>query len=181
MAFTVALPQIESFGMDQSRNLEKGLKCCRDAKSMGADLVVLWNIGFARCPIDATGRQFWTESAINRHSDFFRSFADSAKELDTNIAITYLEAHLPKPRNTAWRFHLMPPDDPQKALSTLMGNQTRCISIFEKASLPLPLRQAADGQHLKPRVTPRLFPPSLKSRRQLNAGCQISEMDAAQR
>jgi predicted amidohydrolase len=69
MAFTVALLQIESFGMDQRRNLEKGLKCCRGAKSMGADLVVfpeLWNIGFARCPIDATGRQLWTASAIDR-------------------------------------------------------------------------------------------------------------------
>jgi predicted amidohydrolase len=95
MAFTVALLQIESFGIDQSRNLEKGLKCCCDAKSMGADLVVfpeLWNIGFAHCPIDATGRQLWTASAINRRSDFFRSFADSAKDLDINIAITYLEA-----------------------------------------------------------------------------------------
>jgi N-carbamoylputrescine amidase len=61
----------------------------------------LWNIGFAHCPIDATGRQLWTASAINRRSDFFRSFADSAKDLDINIAITYLEAHLPKPRNTA--------------------------------------------------------------------------------
>lgn len=104
MAFTVALLQIESFGMDQSRNLEKGLSCCRDAKSMGADLVVfpeLWNIGFAPCPIDANGRQLWTASAIDRGSEFFRSFANLAKDLDISIAITYLEAHLPKPRNTA--------------------------------------------------------------------------------
>lgn len=103
MAFNVALLQIEPFGMDQSRNLEKGLRCCSEAKSMGADLVVfpeLWNIGFARYPIDATGRQLWTASAIDQGSEFFRSFADLAKTLDVNIAITYLEAHLPKPRNT---------------------------------------------------------------------------------
>jgi len=70
---------------------------------MGADLVVfpeLWNIGFARCPIDATGRQLWTASAIDRGSEFFRSFAKLGTELDMNIAITYLEVHLPKPRNT---------------------------------------------------------------------------------
>jgi len=104
MAFTVALLQIESFGMDQSRNLEKGLRCCRDAKLLGADLVVfpeLWNIGCAQCPINAAGRQIWIASAIDHRSEFFRSFADLAKELDVNIAITYLEAHLPKPRNSA--------------------------------------------------------------------------------
>jgi predicted amidohydrolase len=103
MIFTVALLQIEPFGMDQTRNLEKGLKRCRDAKSMGADLAVfpeLWNIGCTRCPIDVAGRQAWTASAIDRRSGFFLSFAALAKELGMNIAVTYLEAHLPKPRNS---------------------------------------------------------------------------------
>ena len=103
MTFTVALLQIKPFGMDQTRNLEKGLKRCRDAKSMGADLAVfpeLWNIGCTRCPIDAAGRQAWTASAIDRRSSFFLSFAAMAKELGINIAVTYLEAHLPKPRNS---------------------------------------------------------------------------------
>ena len=104
MAFTVALLQIESFGMDQIRNLEKGLQCCRNAKSMGADLAVfpeLWNIGCTQCPIDPNGLDLWAASAIDRRSDFFRSFAELAKELALNIAITYLQAHSPKPRNTA--------------------------------------------------------------------------------
>ncbi len=60
MSFRVALLQIESFGIDQSRNLEKGMEQCREAKSLGTDLVVfpeLWNIGCARCPMDAAGRQ----------------------------------------------------------------------------------------------------------------------------
>ncbi|HLJ45494.1 MAG TPA: carbon-nitrogen hydrolase family protein [Bryobacteraceae bacterium] len=103
MAFTVALLQIESCGRDQSRNLEKGLRFCRDAKSRSADLVVfpeLWNIGSAGCPIDAIGRQRWISSAIDGRSDFLRSFADLAKDLDINIAITYLEAYRPKPRNS---------------------------------------------------------------------------------
>jgi len=47
--------QIEPFGNDQSRNLTKGLESCREAKALGADLVVfpeLWNIGFTAdvCP-----------------------------------------------------------------------------------------------------------------------------------
>src|SRR5215471_8386256 len=103
MNFTVALLQIVPFGNHQSRNLEKGLKYCRDAKSMGADLAVfpeLWNIGFTPYPISPVGRQSWTASAIEQRSDFFLSFVALAKELSMNIAITYLEAHLPKPRNS---------------------------------------------------------------------------------
>ena len=89
--------------MDQCRNLEKGLTCCREAKSIGADLVVfpeLWNIGFAQPPVDAIGRKAWITSSIDRQGEFFRNFAELAKGLAVNIAITYLEAYAPKPRNT---------------------------------------------------------------------------------
>ncbi len=70
---------------------------------MGADLAVfpeLWNIGATQCPLRAGGRESWTASAIDRRSDFFLSFAALARELRMNIALTYLEAHLPKPRNS---------------------------------------------------------------------------------
>jgi len=103
MRFIVALLQIAPHGNDQSRNLEKGLKCCREAKSMGADLVVfpeLWNTGAFRYPLRVAERESWSASAIDRRSDFFLSFAGLAKELRMNIALTYLEAHLPKPRNS---------------------------------------------------------------------------------
>ena len=39
-------------------------------------------------------------SAIDQRSTFFQSFAALARELDLNIAVTYLEAHQPMPRNT---------------------------------------------------------------------------------
>jgi len=74
MRFTVALLQIAPHGNDQVRNLEKGLKRCREAKSMGADLAVfpeLWNIGATHCPFAAVGRESWTAAAIDRRSDFF--------------------------------------------------------------------------------------------------------------
>src|SRR5215472_11796512 len=90
MNFTVALLQIVPFGNHQGRNLEKGLKYCRDAKSMGADLAVfpeLWNIGFTPYPISPVSRQSWTASAIEQRSDFFLSFVALAKELSMNIAI----------------------------------------------------------------------------------------------
>jgi len=103
MRFTVALLQIAPHGNDQSRNLDKGLERCREAKSMGADLAVfpeLWNTGATRCPLSAAGRQTWTASAVGRRSDFFVSFAALARELRMNIALTYLEAYSPKPRNS---------------------------------------------------------------------------------
>ena len=103
MRFTVALLQIAPFGNDQKRNLEKGLERCREAKSLGADLAVfpeLWNIGFTHSPFDASGGESWTASAIDRRSDFFLSFTALAQELSMNIAVTYLEAYLPKPRNS---------------------------------------------------------------------------------
>jgi predicted amidohydrolase len=103
MKFTVALLQIAPFGNDQNRNLAKGLQYCREAKALGADLAVfpeLWNIGFTPSPIEFEARQLWTGSAIDQRSTFFQSFATLARELDLNIAITYLEAHQPLPRNT---------------------------------------------------------------------------------
>ena len=95
--------QIAPFGNDQTRNLAKGVESCRAAKAAGADLAVfpeLWNIGCMLCPLDATGRQSWTDSAIDRRSDFFQTFVALAQELSMSIAITYLETHQPKPRNT---------------------------------------------------------------------------------
>src|SRR5260370_42313087 len=103
MSFRVALLQIAPSGNDQNRNLEKGLNRCREAKSMGADLALfpeLWNIGSTQYPISTAGRESWTASAIDRRSDFFLSFAALAQELSMNIAVTYLEAHAPNPRNS---------------------------------------------------------------------------------
>ena len=103
MEFTVALLQIAPLGNNQSGNLAKGLHYCREAKARDADLAVfpeLWNIGFNPSPTDSGGRQVWMNSAIDQRSAFFQSFAALARELDLNIAITYLEAHQPMPRNT---------------------------------------------------------------------------------
>jgi predicted amidohydrolase len=104
MRFTVALLQIAPHGNDQSRNLEKGLNRCREARSVGADLAVfpeLWNVGSSiQYRLSAAGRESWAASAIDRGSDFFLSFTALAQELRMNIALTYLEAHSPKPRNS---------------------------------------------------------------------------------
>lgn len=103
MIFRDALLQVAPFGNDQKRDLEKGLECCREAKYLGADLAVfpeLWNTGATRYPIDTAAGQSWAASAIDRQSYFFLRFAELVRELSLNIALTYLEAHAPKPRNS---------------------------------------------------------------------------------
>src|SRR5215470_14615168 len=103
MKFKIALLQVLPANNDQEENLEKGIRCCREAKARGADLVVfpeLWNIGCAECPAGAQGMQAWEASAVDQDSQFVSSFRNLARELDLNIAITYLEKHSPKPRNS---------------------------------------------------------------------------------
>jgi predicted amidohydrolase len=104
MRFRVALLQIAPHGNDDSRNLAKGIQYCRDAKAVGADLVVfpeLWNIGSAQAlPLGGEAQRLWNASAIAQNNIFFRRFADVARDLKTNIAITYLEVFHPKPRNS---------------------------------------------------------------------------------
>lgn len=103
MEFTVALLQILPSGNDQNRNLAIGLEYCRRAKALGSDLALfpeLWNIGCTPAPFDAEGRQRWIDSAIDGRGSFVQSFARLAGELNLNIAITYLQAHQPLPRNS---------------------------------------------------------------------------------
>lgn len=103
MNFKIALLQILPAGSNQSQNLKKGIEYCKKAKELGADLVLFpeeWNIGFEMCPFDDEGRRKWKESAIDQASDFFKTFVETAKSLEINIAITYLEKFNPKPRNT---------------------------------------------------------------------------------
>jgi predicted amidohydrolase len=103
MKFNVALLQLSPQGTDQSKNLEKGIEYCKKAKELGADLVLFpeeWNIGFQMCPADETGRKSWENAAIDQKSDFFQGFVETAKNLELNIAITYLEKFDPKPKNS---------------------------------------------------------------------------------
>ena len=103
MKFKVAMLQITPSGDEQEKNLAKGVEACREAKALGADLAVfpeLWNIGATLSPIDPEGRQRWIASAIDQKSCFFQTFAGLAREQEMNIAVTYLEAHQPLPRNT---------------------------------------------------------------------------------
>jgi N-carbamoylputrescine amidase len=104
MKFNLALLQISAFRDDQDKNLAKGVQACLEAKALGADLAVfpeLWNIGATPAPLDPQGRRRWIDSAIDRKSSFFQTFASLARGQGMNIAVSYLEKHQPLPKNTA--------------------------------------------------------------------------------
>jgi len=82
----------------QDDNLKKGIDACRKAKAKGADIIVfpeMWNIGYEI----SQDPQELNKKSIDINSSFIESFKKLAKELDVAIAITYLEKHLPLPRN----------------------------------------------------------------------------------
>lgn len=84
-------------------NMEKGINACRQAKEKGADIAIfpeMWSCGYA-FPHDETSLR---ECAISCDSFFMKQFSGLAKELDMAIAITLLEQHEPKPRNTICLF-----------------------------------------------------------------------------
>lgn len=94
--FTVALLQLLSEESIED-SIRKGVEACRIAKNAGADLALfpeMWSIGY-------DFRKFSNKFAIEPDSGFVRSFSEAAKKLDMAIAVTYLEKHEPKPRNTA--------------------------------------------------------------------------------
>jgi len=82
------------------KNLEKGIKCCKTAKEMGADIALfpeMWSNGYRIYdrPVDE-----WKVEAISADSDFVNTFGLLAKELDMAIGITFLEKHQDGPRNS---------------------------------------------------------------------------------
>src|SRR5690554_2608583 len=84
-------------------NLSKGLKYCRQAKLMGADLALfpeMWSVGY---DISDEPESLY-ESSITADSDFVESFGALPRELDMAIGITYLERFDPMPRNSLCLF-----------------------------------------------------------------------------
>jgi predicted amidohydrolase len=100
----IALLQMASCGMDQRANLLKGEEYCRRGAELGADVALfpeMWNVGYQRYDLDQKGaREEWIASAIPRDGEFVGRYRELARELEMAIAITYLEAWDPLPRNS---------------------------------------------------------------------------------
>jgi len=103
--FNVAMLQISSFGLGQIANVEKGIEFCYKARDLGADIILfpeMWNIGYTLFDPENPNMTIksWESEAIDINSGFIKQFQETAKELEVAIALTYLEKHSPKPRNT---------------------------------------------------------------------------------
>ena len=81
-------------------NLEKGIRHCREAKKLGADIALfpeMWSNGYR---IYDRPAQEWIAEAIPLDSGFVRAFGELAAELHMAIGITLLERYGEHPRNT---------------------------------------------------------------------------------
>lgn len=81
-------------------NLEKGMKGCKRAKEMGADIALfpeMWSNGYRIYgrPVDE-----WMAEAIPADGEFVNAFGSLARELDMAIAVTLLEKWGNHPRNS---------------------------------------------------------------------------------
>ncbi len=102
MKLTIAFLQLLPAG-SLEENMEKGIMACREAKEKGADIALfpeMWSCGYAFPHDEASLR----ECAISCESFFVNRFSALAAELDMAIAITLLEQHEPKPRNSVCLF-----------------------------------------------------------------------------
>lgn len=102
MELSIAFLQLLPEGSLQE-NLNKGVAACREAKERGADIALfpeMWSTGY-RFPHDMKALH---ELAISEESMFIKRFSETAAKLDMAIAITFLEEHKPKPRNTVCLF-----------------------------------------------------------------------------
>ena len=96
--FKVALLQMRA-EKTQEENLEKGIRFCKTARQMGADLALfpeMWNNGYqVTKDVEKLKRE-----AVSSEGHFVKTFRSLAKELSMAIALTYLEQYSPLPRNT---------------------------------------------------------------------------------
>lgn len=102
MKLKIALLQLLP-GKDPEENRKIGETACRKAKQMGADIALfpeMWSIGYK---FSHDEEEVKTQ-ALEAEGSFIQSFASLAQELDMAIAVTLLETHEPRPRNTVCLF-----------------------------------------------------------------------------
>ena len=102
MKLTIAFLQLLPAG-SLRRNIEKGIKACIQAKEKGADIALfpeMWSCGYAFPHREADLHK----CSISCDSYYVKQFSELAAELDMAIAITFLEEHDPKPKNTVCLF-----------------------------------------------------------------------------
>ncbi|MBQ4037565.1 MAG: carbon-nitrogen hydrolase family protein [Clostridia bacterium] len=102
MELCISLLQIPR-GDSPEEAMQLGEAACRKARAAGADLALfpeMFSTGYC-IPQE---KKALRAAAIGRDHPFLRHFADLAKELSMAIAVTFLEAFEPAPRNSVMLF-----------------------------------------------------------------------------
>lgn len=90
-------------GVNIEDNMEKGIRACREAKANGADIALfpeMWSSGYAF----PHNKEWLEQNSVALDSKFVKRFSEIASELDMAVAVTLLEKHAPKHRNTVCLF-----------------------------------------------------------------------------
>lgn len=102
MKLKIAFIQLVPGGSTED-NLEKGINACREAKAGSADIALfpeMWSSGY----VFPHNREWLEQNDVSLDSQYVTRFSEIAAELDMAVAITLLERHEPKPRNTVCLF-----------------------------------------------------------------------------
>ena len=86
------------------QNMEKGIRCCHEAKAQGADITLfpeMWSSGYT-IPHDL---EKLDALAVAADGEFVMCFAALAKELEMAIGITFLEKSSVGPKNSICLFN----------------------------------------------------------------------------
>ena len=99
MQIKLALLQIAPCGSLEDNKI-KGIKACRKAKELGADIALFPEMYSNGYDIYNRPAEEWKNEAVNVDGSFVKAFKDLAHELNMAIGITLLEKHKKSPRNT---------------------------------------------------------------------------------
>jgi predicted amidohydrolase len=103
----IALLQL-SPAPDAQTAMERGLAACEEAAANEADIALfpeMWSNGYAVFDHHrAEEGRAWMDRAVRSDSKFVTAFSDAARRLKLAIAITFLEAAAPRPRNSVRLF-----------------------------------------------------------------------------
>lgn len=104
--FKIALVQKKAVPFDTARNLALAVEACREAKRLGAHLVLfpeMWSTAYA-FPADDRPESIraWYGLAVDEQSEYLTTLRETARDLQLGICTTCMSAGDIAPQNTAY-------------------------------------------------------------------------------
>ncbi|MGI5895502.1 MAG: carbon-nitrogen hydrolase family protein [Oscillospiraceae bacterium] len=104
--FRIALVQKSAVPLDERKNLRLAVKACREAKQLGADLVLfpeMWSTAYAFPEReDEAAVRNWYSHATPETGEYVETLRQTARELELGVCATCMSEGDPAPQNTAY-------------------------------------------------------------------------------